>query len=142
MDREILFRGKRLDNGGWVQGAYGHHTSLDAMIIDRPYRASDGDLSALGFWEVDPATAGQYTGLTDKNGVKIFEGDILGSHYDDGCPEDVTIEIIVWSENGWGLEIPGGDVAPMLDDGEFPHSEVIGNIHDNPELLEVRDETV
>lgn len=141
MNREILFRGKRLEVGQfatekaceWVYGGYAKDCSGAVHIYDTT-RASR-------MVRVDPNTVGQYTGLTDKNGVKIFEGDILGSHYDDGCPEDVTIEIIVWSENGWGLEIPGGDVAPVLDDGGFPHSEVIGNIHDNPELLEVSNET-
>lgn len=142
MDREILFQGKRLDNGEWVQGAYGHHTSLDAMIIDRPYRASDGDLSALGFWEVDPATVGRYTGLTDKSGKRIFEGNILASRYDEDNPEDVAIEVILWAHNGWCVKTPGGDLCPLDEDGVLPYSEVIGNIHDNPELLEVRDETV
>lgn len=47
--REILFRGKRVDNGEWVKGAYGKHTSFDAMIMDRPYPTINGDLSALNF---------------------------------------------------------------------------------------------
>lgn len=143
MDYEILFRGKRLDNGEWIEGFYVHlrdGKGNESHRIYTGYAETDCGDFYPDWFEVDPTTVSRHTGLADKNSVKLFEGDILESHYDDGCPEDVTIEIIVWSENGWGLEIPGGDVAPVLDDGEFPHSEVIGNVHDNPQLLEVRDE--
>lgn len=150
--REILFRGERVDNGEWVYGAYGNHTSLDAMIIDRPYLTSNGDLSALKFWTVNPTTVGQFTGLTDKNGTKIFEGDIL----------DVSAYVI----EGYGIvkfgEHKSGDMSNDYPCGnlgfyiDFPDKKnqyvrkdilyfvseckVVGNIHDNPELLEKNNE--
>ena len=99
--REILFRGKRVDNGEWVKGAYGKHTSFDEMIMDRPYPTINGDLSALNFWVVDPTTVGQYTGLTDKNGVKIFEGDIVREKYFN----DFYIGKVVFNKKTAGFEV-------------------------------------
>lgn len=128
--REILFRGKRLDNGQWIYGAYGNHTSLDAMIMDKPYLAKDGELSALKWGMVAPRTVGQYTGLTDNHGTKIFEGDILPFHFDDIGDQKA---VVVWTEAYAGFQLnPIGDlkfsgIAPC---------EVIGNIYDNPELVD------
>ena len=145
MTREILFRGKRVDNGEWVKGAYGKHTSFDAMIMDRPYPTINGDLSALNFWVVDPTTVGQFTGLTDKNGVKIFEGDIVKEYkskdkvkgvvkfgeYQSGInkyADDLGFYVEWTTENFLIQELGYWCRKNML--------EVIGNVHDNPELLE------
>lgn len=130
--REILFRGKCIENGEWVYGAYGSHTPLDAMIINKPYPASDGGLSAIGFLEVRPNTVGQYTGLTDRNGTKIFEGDILSR---DCCDTSGRIVKIVWSVElaQFCAQTPSGCGFSMLP----PNGKVIGNIYDTPELLGV-----
>lgn len=130
--REILFRGKRKDTGEWAYGAYGNHTSLDAIIIDRPYLAADGDLSALGFWPVHPDTVGQYTGRIDTNGTKIFEGDILSRDCYDASGRIIKIVWVVELAE-FCAQTPSGYGFSMLP----PNGKVIGNVHDNPELLEV-----
>lgn len=139
--REILFRGRCPDDGAWKFGAYGNHTSLDAMIIDRPYLTADNDLAALGFWTVDPNTVGQYTGLTDRNGVKVFEGDILIFIEPDAQELDDNERFVVrWYEDASGflLEIFYEGKSNNWDEIDKTHLsnfEVIGNIYDNPELL-------
>lgn len=139
--REILFRGKRMDNGEWVYGSYGDYMSLGAMIIDKPYPGCDGGLSAVGFWVVRSDTVGQYTGLNDKNGTKIFEGDILRvSKYG-----ETYLSKIVFNEKTAGFEfwwkfICGeyGELATgKYNMAQFEDIEVIGNIYDTPELLGV-----
>ena len=130
--REILFRGKRLDNGEWVDGyLYITHNGEHEISIYN-------DEVNIERWthEVDPSTIGQYTGLKDKNGKRIWEGDVLRSHYDDLYQDDESIEVVKWFRGGWHIQ--QGEYPPdaMDGDGVIPYSEVIGNITDNPELLE------
>ena len=143
MEREILFRGKRKDNGEWI---YGYYCVFNGMIhcIYTGYAETDcGDIYP-DYYEVDPETVGQYTGLTDKNGVKIFEGDIVkGTAY-----SATTIGVIVWIDeiSSFGVRRVNAPNPTAWENSsilrcvslnkkdEFA-AEVIGNIHDNPELL-------
>ena len=127
--REIIFRGKRKDNGEWVSG--------NLFLSDTDGRAYilAGSRTVTIEWEVDPSTIGQYTGLKDKNGKRIFEWDILGSRYDSLYPDDVAIEVVKWFRNGWYIQQENNLPDALCEYGVLPYSEVIGNIHDNPELL-------
>ena len=123
MNREILFRGKRVDNGEWIEGFYGVFSFGSFPCKPGIIIAED---AANGHWhyeKVDPYTVCEYTGLTDKNGVKIFEGDIL--KWDEkewGCP---FFETVTWNYELFGIR-----------QREWKNfCEVVGNIFDNPELL-------
>lgn len=155
--REILFRGKRIDNGEWVEGNYYKipappvcfkedlKTVRDKhyIILENPNSYPDwGMPRQMVQVEVIPETVGQYTGLTDKNGKKIFEGDIVktwrntigkiefGQYWDEETEED-------FYGYAWiGKDKYGESITLSLNKCWNGH-EVIGNIHDNPELLEV-----
>ena len=122
MDREILYRGKRIDTGEWVEGYYAilptDEGEPEHVIIET---FDEGDV-LYHFPPVDPATRSQYTGLKDRNGKRIFEGDIV----DVACSGDETWRCVVSDIRNIPAEMCGSHVKSM---------EVIGNIHDNPELL-------
>lgn len=126
---EILFRGKRVDNGEWVEGYYApigeYHYILTGRLALVPY---------LGFehFLVNPETVGRFSGLTDRNGVKIFEGDIVHVKARSCC---FTGYVIYWPEEArYACKTKSGIRYAICARLEF---EVIGNIYDNPELLEV-----
>lgn len=125
--REILFRGKDKFDGEWYAGSLSHDTKYGNRFIEVSIHQGIAK-------EVIPETIGQYTGLTDKNGTKIFEGDILSAHLDDGYPENETMLEVVWHNNGWYGK--NGKFFDDFDNGFEKYFEVIGNIHDNPELLQ------
>lgn len=130
MENRYLFRGKRKDNGEWIQGyLYG--------IWERRYILWGMTNDIPNMVEVEPSTICQCTGLRDKNGKLIWEHDILSGHIDNEFPEDETRERVVWHENGWCTSEPGYDDYEELDDFDSENFEVIGNVFDNPELLEV-----
>ena len=131
MQRQIKFRGKTL-SGEWVYGF---------IALTKTYPYGDNDINAY-IWKipcvdnciaVDPATVGQFTGLCDKNGKEIYEGDIV-KHNAFG------IKLVKWGSSA----LPCQEAAFMFDrtiaflgSNESIDTEVIGNIHANPELLEV-----
>ena len=134
--REILFRGKRLDNGEWV---YGYYVHIGPVSCQRAYIIPEYT-SAIYVKEVDPSTVDQYTGLMDKNYKRIFEGDIVSTdiarpylivEFRDGC--------FMFNCNDGGKDYYD-IMLPILEDAqtEYKYGEIIGNIHDTPELLEVR----
>lgn len=132
--REIVFRGKRTDNGEWVEGWYIHtkrHHCIITGCIDDGYVVYGHYASDVAMYVVNPATVGQYTGKVVKTG-KVFDGDI-GKSID-------GIFLVCWDDE---------KAAFVMRFNEYPYetlyleemwddAEIIGNIHDNGELLEVR----
>ena len=131
--REILYKAKRISNGEWAEGFY--VKTSEASYIVKPYKKS----SILGegtIIEVDENTVCQYTGMTDKNGQKIWENDIMVAHLDENYPEDETYEQVIWHESGFcTMEKNSTDREP-LDGFDTRYFAVCGNIFDNAELLE------
>ena len=124
--REVLFRGKRTDNGEWIEGSL-----LGIDWCDKPSTYSIAPNTPVSvFYSVIPETVGQYTGLTDKNGVRIFEGDIVSLVKHDGL-----IYKVVYVPCRYELVNSKGVNCFVLDIYKSENIEVIGNIHDNPELL-------
>lgn len=143
--REILFRGKRVDTGEWVYGSF----VPDLLEVFNGFEELDGFIKPFEktpdkrrMVEVERSTVGQYTGLTDRNGVKIFEGDILhfiNTYRNENHEWHCTVEFV-----------DGAFVCRYIESeghlGEYNYFtswnvplvqwDVIGNIHDNPELLQ------
>ena len=144
--REIIFRGKRVDNGEWVEGG----SLLQFLMIGgckkmsiaprgtKPHIKKDGQV--IQAEEIFPETVGQYTGLTDKNGTRVFEGDIVkitGFH----TTAIAAVKYGSRSEKstswGWYFDDNNGHTYLLESQAFFKdyNAIIIGNIHDNPELL-------
>lgn len=126
--REILFRAKRIDNGKWVEGYV-----MDENYINVPFNDNDACGRFDDPVEIDPETICQYTGLTDKNGKRIWENDICIIHSSNIDDEDGYFTI-AWDEDGARF-ILDGNLIVDFDNCYGYECEVIGNIFDNPELL-------
>ena len=138
--RNYLFRGKRIDNGEWVTGFYVHYDDTkDNHKDDCDYIVGIHTGEHFPFFEVIPETVGQYTGLTDKNGKKIFEGDIVKGLFVFG---EIS-SVVIFKYGSFGIEWNIDEIKvldPFLGLRNI-ECEVIGNIHDNPELLKGGDES-
>ena len=140
--REILFKGKRTYNGEWIEGDL-LTDGIDYITAIRVHNSNELGESALV--TVIPETVGQYTGLTDKNGKKIFEGDIIRAITLDAGTEQMAVVCFgnFIDENngdeyiGFYIEFDGikATVTQLAMEECKNRIEVIGNIHDNPELL-------
>lgn len=138
--REIIFRGKRLDKGAWVEGFFAEKKDpLLESDVRNAFILAQANGDSFVWFPVDPSTVGQFAGLMDKNGTRIFEGDVLkddwGKAYEvffnaRNCSFMVKLEHATneWEIGNYRL---GEDWSDTI--------RVIGNIHDNPELLEVNE---
>lgn len=123
--REIKFRGKRTDNGEWVVGDYSRYSKEKSIIMVDLLEQED-------YW-VWSATVGQYTGLKDKNGIEIYEGDIL--QYFNPCNEKHNIGIVKWEPQFAGFSLFKDDNDKYAHESDWLKIQgltIIGNIHDNP----------
>lgn len=140
--REILFRGKRKDTGEWTESftvlkldkhMYMCKSSMCEITYDLQYNITAMRSKNPFFVEVIPETVGQLTGLTDKNGVKIFEGDIVS--FDD-CWDTQYKGIVCWRSGSYDVDCSKSDKDIFrLFTAYVCGAKIIGNIHDNPELL-------
>ena len=147
--REILFRGKRVDNGEWISGSILSFDDGGKVILPSTAKVfkehGTTTICCNECYDVYPETVGQYTGLTDKNGVKIFEGDIVKEYKS----KDKVKGVVKFGKYQSGINKYADDLGFYVEWtteiflirglGYWCRKnmlEVIGNIHDNPELLE------
>ena len=148
--REIMFRGKRMDNGEWVKGFYVCVLDTHYIMTGKFDSLTNGIINSEAY-KVDPGTVGQFAGLTDRNGVKIFEGDIVRWHDNTELSVGGQIAEVCFGKYR-DADSVFDDIFPLgfyirfsdkncitiswLDEYKN-YFDIIGNIHDNPELLEV-----
>lgn len=141
--RELYSRGKSTQNGEWMHGYYCQmnettyafevdyktHPVKVFHLIAQDSMTDWGLPNKLRLCEVDPETVGMYTGKNDRNAKRIYEGDILRN---ERTSEMVSVW---WDEEHCGFVCKGGSVSPVQVGSLNGHSTIIGNIHDNPEMI-------
>lgn len=146
--REILFKGKRVDNGEWIRGdlittPFIRNETQQNIIYILDIAKADYDcfedlIEDNGIFEVEPKTVCQYTGLTDKNGKKIFDGDIVAYmdtySTDNGYAECDCVGEVFWCDEELCFHVTGRLSAESWE--VLGDCFIIGNIFDNPELIE------
>jgi len=146
MNREILFRGKPIGNWEWVEGFVVINENGECFIKDTDYNVNNGKCDLIPA-RVDPETVGQYTGLKDKNGLRIFEGDIVEFKLQDA--DEYRFAKILYgefidendSQFYLGFYVVGMGCTFSIFNGKdegcdfIGMCEVAGNVHDSPELL-------
>ena len=148
--REILFRGKRLGDGEWVEGYLTYRYRYDQQagkeilgsVMDVLQSTTVGKVTGkvIGSYNVDTSTVGQYTGLKDKNGKRIFEGDVVEGHCHSAWSHDLQRCEVAYGRDGFEARhhVNCGEDGWRYYTYRVLFSKdvvVIGNIHDNPELV-------
>lgn len=149
--REIFFKAKRIDTGEWVEGYYIYHIKRTPCVFGDSVKPEDEQHVIMqdGFsdwnmprntvhYDIDPSTLCQYTGLTDKNGRKIWENDIL-KHYNKVQVDDFEsyeVGVVTWNKSICRFVNYNSIRDEQYTVCDWCVYEVIGNVFDNPELLE------
>lgn len=143
--REILFRGKRIDNGEWAYGNFvmdateqvqRENIPLEPILADGFIRRYELAQQKIVMHEIDRETVGQYTGLNDKNGKKIFEGDLVRFVNPETGELSEYVYEVFWDDDYVGFRMFFHKTGYREAFDGVPHwYVVVGNIHDNPELL-------
>ena len=145
--REILFRAKRVDNGEWVEGYLfddgflEHERYFVGRIVVEPYIGTaddDWNITGIDFCEINPETLCQYTGKSDEDGEKIFEGDIVGFidlySTESGYSESSCLGEVIWSKEECCFHVTNRLSAESWE--VLDECKVVGNVFDNKELLD------